>query len=365
MNNVNNSLSVLTVTLSKIVRNYQKASLKAKGSKISAIVKADAYSLGAVPIAKALFENGCTDFYVASVDEAIELRKDLPSAVIHVLNGVNKGEEYYFLEYKIIPVLNRFDQVELWNDTAEKLGVKLPANLFFDTGMNRLGMSSSEISEIKKILLKGNIKVQYIMSHLACAHFPNHQLNEEQLTTFKEIAKQFPGIKTSFSNSDGMHLGDKFLSFDQIRVGIILYGLCTNVSGDEYEQAIELHSEIIQLRKIEKDGAIGYSATEEVKKGMKIAVIPIGYADAYYFRQAKKTYVSIDGHMAPTIGLASMDLITIDITNIPEQYHKIGQKVELIGKNISIETVAKMSDTIIYGILTSLGSRFKRDYVYL
>lgn len=358
-----NSLSYLTVNLEGVVENYQKIQNFIGNRSLSAVVKANAYGIGAVEVAKALFNHGCFEFYVSSIDEAIDLRQNLPSAIIYVLHGVNKGEEYYFLEHKIIPVLNSLEQLNLWNNLAKNLNVHLPANLFFDTYMYRLGFANKDYQSIKNCLSENNLDIRYIMSHLSCADNKTHPQNQKQLKAFKEIIKEFPGYKTSFCNSDGIFLGKEFQEFDQVRLGIGLYGLATHSKELDLKHVLQLHSEIIQLRDITEEGQIGYSATENVKSSMKVAVVAIGYADGYFLRSGKNLPVWIAGQKVNMIGLTSMDLVTVDVSGIPEKKLSVGQEVEIFGENISIETVAKMADTIKYGILTSLGTRIKKKYV--
>lgn len=361
----NNSLSVLDINLCNLVENYNIIKDAISPSSVSAVVKANAYGLGAVPISKALYEAGCREFYVFSIDEALEIREELQDVIIYALQGMNKGEGYYFLEHKIIPVLNNIEQLKLWHDLANTLDTKLPANLFFDTHMYRLGFSKEDHQQIQEYLSSSCLDILYISSHLSCADTPNHSQNQKQLQAFSEIVAEFPDYKTSLSSSESIWLGKEFNKFDQARIGIDLYALgCnSNSRSTKLKPVVEMHSEIIQVRRIKEDGYVGYGATAKVHPGMKIAVIPVGYADAYYFRQAKDFPVFIDGYEARAIGAASMDLITLDVSKIPDEKLFIGQKVEIFGKNISIETISKMSNTLKYGILTSLGSRFKRNYV--
>lgn len=365
MTQYNNSLSVIDISLSKIVENYKNIKKHFNVEFLAAVLKSNAYGLGADRVSKALFDGGCKEFYVAIIDEAVQLRKSVPDATIFVLHGINKGEEYYFLENKIIPVLISLDQMQLWNDLAEKVGAKLPANIFFDTGMLRLGMQTEEIRAVKDILGSGNIEVEYVMSHISCGKNPDHPHNRDQLEKFKEIASQFPSIKTSFSNSYALHFSEEFHIFDQARVGVDLYGVRDGKEDHNFQTqvAFSIYTHIIQIHNVKKDSYVGYDATVTAKNGSVLAAIPLGYADSYFFRDASKLPFSINGHNVFKIGLTSMDLITLDVTNVPKEDLYVGQKVEVMGKNISVETVSKMTNTLSYGIITSLGARFKRNYV--
>ncbi|MEQ9116365.1 MAG: alanine racemase [Rickettsiales bacterium] len=366
MNQHNNSLSVVEINLSKIIKNYKNLKSHFGVKNLSAVLKSDAYGLGADAISKSLWKAGCKEFYVATIDEAVKLRNNLPEATIYTLHGINKGEEYYFLENKIAPVLISLEQMSLWSDVAVKVESKLPANIFFDTGMLRLGMQPEEINKAKQIIHEGNLDIDYVMSHIACGKNPEHPHNKEQLERFQEVIKEFPEYKTSFANSYALHFSEDFRAFDQARVGVDLYGVRDGKKDHDFETEVvfSIHTHIIQIHHIEKDSPVGYDATVTAKKGSVIATIPIGYADSYYFRNASKLPFSIQGENVYKIGATSMDLITLDVSNISEKDLFVGQKVEVMGKNISVETVSKMTDTVSYGIITSLGPRFKRNYVY-
>ncbi len=359
-----NSLTYLNVNLANLVHNYNVISHFVSPDEVSVVIKSDAYGVGAEGIARALYGAGCRSFYVATIDEAVEIRNILnQDAKIYCLNGINRGEEYYFLEYRVIPVLNNFKQISLWGDLAEKLEIELPANIFFDTKMYRLGFDYHDAEKVKEILQSRRINIHFIMSHLSCAHLKDHEYNHLQLEKFKQLAAHFPNYKTSFCNSDGILLSEEFKQFDQVRVGINLYGYSSYSSELDLKPVVSLYSTIIQLREIKEEGYIGYSALEKVTPGMKVAILAIGFADAYFLRQAKQLQLYIAGKKCNAIGLVSMDLLAVDVTGIKDQDLYEGQVAEIYGENISIETVGEISNTIRYGLLTSLGRRVKRNYV--
>jgi len=335
--------STLYINLAAIRDNYLLLKSKAKGAETAAVVKANGYGLGMQEIAKTLKKAGCKKFFVATLNEALELRKLDKTSEILAFNGIRKGQEKIFREHKITPVLNTLEEAELW----EKNSNNLPAALHVDTGMNRLGISRKEAEN-----LESKINVKYLMSHLACADTPNHPKNTEQLKAFRHIAAHFPGAKKSLANSAGIFLGKDY-HFDLTRPGIALYAGANTV--------VTLKAKIIQVRKIDRRESVGYGATASVEKGSVIATLPVGYADGYLRVLGNISHCFIGGIKVPVIGRVSMDLITLDVTKVKNP--KVGMEVELIGGNISVDEIASQAGTISYEILTRLGARFSRKYI--
>lgn len=341
--------STLKISLSAIADNYRL--LNKTGGKSAAVVKANAYGLGVEKVAPAIAKAGCSDFFVANLDEAIELRGILPKSAIYVFHGIHKGQEKIFREYKLIPVLNSMEQVKLC--TAGKLsGV-----LHFDTGMNRLGMSQKDAEYIAENV---RLDIKYIMSHLACADVKGDPKNKEQLAAIKKISQLFPKIPVSFANSSGIFLGNGY-HFDMVRPGSALYGVNPKPwTKNPMKPVVLLSGKILQIREIDTAQTVGYGASCKLPAGSKIAVLPVGYADGYLRSLGNKAFCAIGGKKVPLVGRVSMDLITIDVSKIKDI--KAGSEVELIGNNMPVDDVAEKAGTIGYEILTSLGSRYKRVY---
>lgn len=356
---------VLEIDLSKICANYKILSSIADKSEVAAVVKANSYGLGANKISKALVEEGCKNFFVASVSEAINLRKSVGAvANIFVLNGVFYNEAEEFAKHNLTPVLNHLSQVELWMDYTKKLGRKLTCVLHFDTGMCRLGMPSSEIAIlVNKPEILENLKLEYIISHLSAAEEQNNPYNIEQLERFKGYLRYFPGVKASLSNSSGILLGRDY-HFDLVRPGAGIYGINPNpLVPNIMHNVVKLSAPIIQLQRLTINSDVGYNRTFTTKRNTIVATLPIGYADGYSRTFSNCGIISIGGHVAPIIGRISMDLLTVDVTDIPEQEIFLGRMVELINDYCTIDTIAAIIGTNGYEILTLLSSpRFKRIY---
>jgi alanine racemase len=362
---MHHSQCVLEIDLSKIRANYKILSNIADKSKVAAVVKADAYGLGADKVSKTLIAQGCAHFFVSSVSEAINLRNNVGEAAnIFVLNGVFYNDIDEFAIHNLTPVLNHLKQVELWVDYTKKLGRKLPCSLHFDTGMCRLGMSSADIiTLVNKPEILQNLKLEYIISHLSAAEEQNNPYNIEQLERFKGYLQYFPGIKASLSNSSGILLGRGY-HFDLVRPGASIYGINPNpLSPNIMHNAVKLSVPIIQLQKLPVNSYVGYNTTFTTSRNTIAATLPIGYADGYFRRFSNCGIASIAGHLAPVIGRVSMDLITIDVTDIPEREIFLGQMVELINDYFTIDKIAGIVGTNGYEILTSFNSsRFIRIY---
>ncbi len=349
----------LEIDLGAIQHNYNLLRSMIGHAACASVVKANAYGLGVEKVAPALYAAGCRDFFVATADEALELVNIVPpDAKIYVFHGVKKGEEDAFAENNIIPVLNDIYQLDQWAHKAKVEGLILPAILHFDTGMNRLGFDHSIA---KKISLNDGLRfldVKYVMSHLSSAENPEDEQNTIQLKRMNDVRKHFPKAKVSLSNSWGI-LAAKCYHFDLVRPGCALYGVKGNNTAG-IKNVIRATAKILQIREVAEDGFVGYGATKEVKAGTKLAVVPLGYADGYLRNLSNKGYAFLREREFPLVGRVSMDLTTFDVSSSSKV--KVGDELELIGKNYTVDDVAKNAGTIGYEILTNLGNRYNRIY---
>jgi alanine racemase len=351
--------AVLQIDLDAIAKNYGLLCKTAAKSECAAVVKANAYGLGVKQVAEKLQQKGCKSFFVANLDEAILLRKILGEEPrIYVFHGVRAGQEKEFQKYFIIPVLNDFYQVEIWNNFAAKNDAQLPAIIHFDTGMNRLGISHYDAEKFEDYNTD-NIRIDYIMSHLASISSPEDELNKLQLQRINKIRKLFPDSKVSFANSGGV-LTAKCYHFDLARPGSSLYGIKGKRDVD-LQNVITLKAKILQIREIGENGTVGYNGVAKVKKGMRIAVVPAGYADGFLRSLSNNSFAVFNGIKLPLLGKVSMDMMIFDVTKLPQI--KVGDEVELIGTNYTVDEIAQNAGTIGYEILTSLGARYKREYI--
>jgi alanine racemase len=354
--------AVLTVDLGAIRENYRRLVAHHSGGACAAVVKADAYGLGAAEIAAALVREGCRIFFVAHVSEGIALRDALGGhPQIYVLNGVPPGAEPDAASAGLTAVLNSTEQLAAWRADARRLGRALPAALQVDSGMSRLGLAPSEVDAIAADpgSLNG-IDLKLVMSHLACADEPDSPANALQLRNFKALREKLPPIPASLANSSGIFLGDDF-HFDLARPGAALYGI-NPMPGkpNPMRQVVGLAAKIIQTRVLDEGTGVGYGHAYRTAGRSSVATISLGYADGWPRHAASQAFHH--GVPLPFAGRVSMDSIVLDISALPAGTLKAGDTVELIGPHQTVDDIARQADTIGYEILTGLGGRFHRIY---
>jgi alanine racemase len=354
----------LTIDLGALRRNYEKLVDMVRPARCAAVVKADAYGLGATVVARTLGDAGCRDFFVAQFGEAISLKATLPAeARLFVLNGLQPGNEEQCATDGIIPVLNSLPQLRRWSQHAREVGRALPAVLQVDTGMSRLGLSPEECITLSREMHEhAGLKFQFVMSHLACADEGEHVMNGEQLAEFKRMSGLFPNIPVCLANSGGTFLGGDYHATSS-RPGIALYGgNPTPGSPNPMEPVVSLDVAVVQTRSVPAGTRIGYGGAHIAEREMRLATIAAGYADGLPRALSGRGAVYHDGVRLPIVGRVSMDSIIIDVSALPKDSLTLGSLVEVIGENQTLEDIAEAAGTISYEILTSLGHRFQRSY---
>ena len=361
---INSHSSILTIDLDAIASNYRQLQSKVSPATTAAVVKANAYGLGADRIGTLLHSLGCNTFFVATLDEGIQLRAAVPKADIHVFNGVLPGWPAVMKENQLRPVLNSIHQVNSWHKYAENLKTALTADLHIDTGMSRLGLPSNEVNQfVQTSMFSNTINLDLVISHLATADTPDHPMNRKQLLQFQKMTTLVKSKRASFAASSGIFLGTNY-HFDLVRPGIALYG------GNPFknrtnpmERVVRLQGRILQVRSVDSPQAVGYGATYKVSGPTRIATVSIGYGDGYLRSLSNTGLVWIEAYEAQVVGRISMDLTTVDVTGIPEHLSQVGALVDFFGPHQTIDQVAKLAGTIDYELLTNLGNRFHRVYV--
>ncbi|MEQ9811612.1 MAG: alanine racemase [Azospirillaceae bacterium] len=356
--------AVLTIDLDAVARNWRQLAARAAPARCAAVVKADGYGLGAVKVAPRLFQAGARVFFVAHLEEAVALRAVLPGeAVIGVLNGLIAAHASVYLAHDFVPVLNHLGEIAAWRDEAGKAGRALPAYIQVDTGMNRLGLDSRETARlIAEPARLAGIDVRAWISHLACADQAGHPMTAVQRTRFAGIVARLPPAPASLANSSGIFRGSD-LHFDLVRPGCALYGVNpTPEAGNPMASVIALDARILQVREAPAGGSVGYGAAHALARDARIATLALGYADGYLRTGSGRGFVTIAGHKAPIVGRVSMDLLTVDVTDLPEPLCRPGGWARVIGPDRGVDQVAADAGTIGYEILTDLGARYQRRY---
>ena len=355
---------VLTVDLAALRANWRLMAERSAPAVCGAVVKADAYGLGAAEVAPALYREGCRHFFVAHLMEAAALRPFLPPDVtLYVLNGLMPGGEAFAAAQGFVPVLNSLEQVRRWAQVARKRSERLPGVLQFDTGMSRLGLSPHEAATLHEApdLLDG-LDLRFVMSHLASADEPESAQNGDQLLAMQSAAEAFGGAPICFANSGGVLLGGAYLGA-MVRPGIALYGASPRANGpNPMKPVVSLSIRVIQTRSVPPGARIGYSGTHVAAQPMRLATLAAGYADGLPRSLSSRGSAWFEGARLPIVGRVSMDSMTIDISALPPGGLGLGSLVELVGDHQRLEDLARDAGTISYEILTSLGRRYQRVY---
>jgi alanine racemase len=349
--------ATLKIDLDALAGNYRLLRERAVPAECAAVVKADAYGLGMVPVARRLLHEGCRRFFVATLGEVTELRALAPEASIYVLEGAVLAAVDDLVALRAVPVLSSLEQIERWRGHGRAL-------LHVDTGMTRLGLSAADVRVLadRRELLDG-IEIEYVVTHLACADEPEHPQNRAQIALFDELRRLLPSAQTSIGNSAGLLL-DATYRGDLVRPGIALYGGNPFVDRPNPMAAVATFlAPILQIREIAEPVSVGYGATYVARPPARLAVVGAGYADGYPRCLGNRATAALQGLRVPVVGRVSMDLICVDISALPPDAVRVGDLVELIGPTVGLDEVAAAAGTISYEILTGLGRRLLRQYV--
>ena len=341
--------ATLTIDLDAIAANWRALDrMTGAGVQTAAVVKADAYGLGVTRVARALAGAGARRFFVAAAEEGAAVRQALgPGPQIAVLSGHMSGDTEMIHDLDLTPMLNSLDQItrHLESLPGHPFGVQL------DTGMNRLGVEMLEWQAVAPILVEAGPEL--LMSHLACADEPDHPLNEAQLRAFHEMTDG-TGLPRSLAATGGILLGSRY-HFDLTRPGVGLYG------GRPYDAAIPvvtLSLPVIQTREVEPGESVGYGCAWVSERPSVIATVAAGYADGLPRTLSGKARLWDGDIPCPLVGRVSMDMITVDITDLPET----PRELDIIGPNQGVDALADVAGTIGYELLTALGARYTRRY---
>ncbi len=345
---------LLSISQSALAENYCVLAAKAPNSLIAPAVKANAYGLGIELVAPILWEQGARQFFVAHVQEGVALRILLPQAKIYVLHGALPGEEEVCIAAHLTPVLNGLGALQRWTNVGSEFVVHV------DTGLNRLGFNAPKLDDAVAELRQNGHHISMLISHLACADTPNDAMNAQQRFDFLAAARKCPDAKLSLAASDGIFCGADF-HFDMVRPGAALYGLNpTPAQPNPMRPVVSLSVPILQMRTVFKTGTVGYRATRTVSPGQRLASVALGYADGFFRSLSDTGYLYYQNQALPVLGRVSMDIVTVDISGVPENALHDGDRLEVFGPAQTPDELAAMVGTIGYEVLTSLGHRFKR-----
>ena len=345
--------AMLTVDLGAIVANWRALAARAAPAECAAVVKADAYGLGAAEVAPALARAGCRTFFVALTGEGVALRRLLGGGPeIFILHGPAPGEEPMFAAHALVPVLNCAAQAHAWAAYA----AELPAAVQVDTGMARLGLPPAEATGLP------HLHVTLVLSHLACADDPADSANAAQLAAFRALRQLWPDARASLAASFGIFLGPEY-HFDLVRPGAALYGIVPTAGPHPIRGVLRLRAPVIQTRRVPAGAGIGYGQTWRAPGPTRLATLGIGYADGLPRSLSNRGGAWLGERRLPIVGRISMDSVIVDASAVPQAVLAPGTLLDLIGPMAGVDAVAEAAGTVGYELLTRLGGRFARRYL--
>ena len=352
---------VLQINLDDLVANYKKLREIAGSAVAAAVVKDDAYGLGAEMIAETLYTKAdCRNFFVAHAGEAEKFARLVPDAKIFVLQGIGSDSLELFEQYRLIPVISSPEMLRFWKEHKIKC---IKPVIQVETGLNRLGF---RLEDLEKLSADDLNMFSFVLSHLACADEKDHFMNKHQLDNFNYIRQQyFPKLPATLSASDGAFLGADFCC-DMVRLGAAMYGINTAPYRlNQMKNIIIVKAPILQIANLPKGDFVGYSATYRAATNRKIAIVSIGYGDGVprSLSNRGKVFFNVCGkwNEARIIGRVSMDNIICDVSGIDNL--QVGDWGYLVFDEYTLDDIARDADTISYEVLSRLGKnpRFVRE----
>ena len=358
----------VNIDLDAICQNFQAISEKA-GVPVMAVVKADAYGHGAVPVARHL-ESYCAFFGVSSLSEALELRHAGIEKPILILGHSQISTYPELVRHDIRPAVFSLEDAQALSAEAQKQGKIAPFHFVVDTGMSRIGFQCAEEDAdiCAQIAALPNLEAEGIFSHFATADEEDLQKAKAQAERFDRFCNMLKALGVEpklrhLDNSAG--LMNFTCHYDMVRAGIVLYGLYPSeeVPKDalSLQPAMSWHSRISCLKWLPAGREISYGGTYTTQKDTHIATIPVVYADGYRRNLSGKFYVLISGKKAPILGRVCMDQMMVDVTNIPDV--QAGDDVVLMGDGISAEELAEAGASFNYELVCSISRRVPRQYI--
>ena len=343
------------------------------GVTVCAVVKADAYGHGAVPVARAALAHGAWMLGVGDSSEALELRDAGIDAPLLILGAIVDGEMEQVITHHITPCVHSSKRVGTLAAMAEAMGRHLDVHLKVDTGMGRLGvMPSAALDVAREIRAHPSLRLEGICTHLADSETPGDPFTEGQLDTFKTVVTQVEAetgvIPLKHAANSAAILSHPRACFNMVRPGIAAYGmgfLAKSPGHPPLRPALSLKTQVVFLKDLPEGAPVGYARTHITGRPPRIAILPIGYNDGYSFLFSNRAEVLVRGRRARVTGRVSMDYTTVDVTDVPGV--EVGEEAVLIGRQgretIPVEELARIKGTIPYEITCSLGRRVRRIYL--
>jgi len=367
------------ISLPALRRNFERVRTLAGKRKVMAVVKADAYGHGAVPVARCLAECGVDWFGVATVEEGMELRAAGVSQPVLLLGGLYMSDPADLVEYRLTPSVSSTARLDTYAACARRYDKPIEFHLKVDTGLGRLGVPFDRLrsfleryQELEGLAMKG------FFTHFASAEDQVACQTEEQLARFSMALKQLPWFEIDpewihASNSAALLVHPE-VSENMVRIGALLYGYHVPLSFlpsrepqalPVFEPVLTFKSQVVYLKDVPSGTPLGYGAAFYTRRPSRIATVPVGYADGLSRALSNRGGAIVNDQYARMVGHISMDLTLLDATDIPGV--AVGDEVILIGKSescaITALEVAEQLGTVPYEVLSSIGKRVPRIYV--
>lgn len=353
------------VNLLALRHNYRIAVRESHPALCYPVVKLDAYGLGIGPVVSALLYEGVSGFFVASVEEALDVRQRTSYGDVFVLDGPQRNDVSVFLEHNLIPVLNDLEQVAVWQEKACALQKRLPAFLQVETGLQRRGLTETEMAYLAHSPdYHSGIHIQCILSQLACSYKPQMPANLLQRDTFERICKLWPCVPKSLSATGGIYMGDPF-RYEITRPGRLLYGdplgAPERLRG-EISPVAALTANVLHIREVPEGTPVGYEGIFVTQRPTRLAIVGLGYAHGFPRCLSQGGVGVWKERRFPIVGNLSMDMLTLDITESYEGEISVGSPIEFLGPTLTLGELARMAHTNVWEILCRLGSTLSRCY---
>ncbi len=361
------------IDISALLQNFKIIKRAAGNASVCAVVKANAYGHSAADISLALQKSGADCFAVSNIEEAIELRECGIIKPILILGYTPVECVLELQKYNIIQCVYSLEYATALSQSAAANGVDIKIHIKLDTGMGRIGFDCRtyalcEIGDAIKAATMPNLKFDGIFTHFAVSDRTAKSedgFTDRQYNLFSKAIEQFKNAglspNTCHCCNSAATLNDSDKHFNMCRAGIILYGLTPDYElpiSEDFIPVMTVKSVVSLVKTVDAGTTISYGRTYKTSAPTKIATIACGYADGYPRVLSNKGYVMISGKKAPIVGRVCMDQFAVDVTDIPEV--KMGDEVILFGKELPVEEVARLADTINYEIVCGISPRVKR-----
>jgi len=362
--------TVVEISLPALRHNLRQVARRVGTVPIIAVVKANAYGHGVVPVTRTLLAAGARQLGVATVAEGQELRHAGITAPVLVMGGVFPDDVPLLQELNLTPVLPSRDAILMAARLVKSRSAPLPVHLKVDTGMSRLGLTREEFLNSLRSTWPPTLRLEGLMSHLASADAHDGASAEDQLARFRELldAAKSAGLAVPAAHIANSAAILRFPAsyFDLVRPGLMLYGYVNGpTAAADLRPALSWKTHIVQVKCVGAGQPVSYGGTFVTSRPSTLAILPVGYADGYSRALSNRGHVLVGGRAVPIVGRICMDLTVVDVSDLPEA--RPGDEAVLLGRQgaaaITADDLAAWQETISYEVLCQISPRLPRVYL--